>query len=86
MKEWEVIGKMSWLTSDSRGMKYFQHSLKKTDGLCPVMSSMTLVRRSAPDESPHYSHTMLSKSQKSLTIFHFFFFYEKMKMCIDPTL
>lgn len=40
-----------YLTNDVEGMTYFQQSLKKTDGLLPVMSSMVVLTRSPPPES-----------------------------------
>lgn len=48
------------ITPENAGMKNFQQSLKKMDGLCPVMSSMMRTSRSAPDErSDHkrFHHT-----------------------------
>lgn len=37
------------LTSDNPGVTYFQQTLKKTDGLCPVLLPMMSSRRSAPE-------------------------------------
>lgn len=48
------------ITPENAGMKNFQQSLKKMDGLCPVMSSMMRTSQSAPDErSDHkrFHHT-----------------------------
>lgn len=36
------------LTRDSRGMMYFQQTLKKAHGICPVMSLIMLEKRSPP--------------------------------------
>lgn len=36
------------LTVHTAGVKYFQHSLKKTRGVRPVMSLMLALKRSAP--------------------------------------
>lgn len=40
-----------WLTTDNKGMIYFQHNLKKMHGLCPIMSSKMLSKQSASKQT-----------------------------------
>lgn len=52
----KILSVKDLLTSESRGATYFQHTLKKVDGFCPVMSAMKVITLSAPNENPVQLH------------------------------
>lgn len=45
---WPQVSREGSLTVHTAGVKYFQHSLKKSRGLLPVISLMLALKRSAP--------------------------------------
>lgn len=47
--KWSSTVWQTKLTSANIDIMYFQHTLKKMEGLCPVMSSMMLTIRSQPE-------------------------------------